>query len=130
MDASRKPNAPSATASGCPVSSAWTAGSPTGWRAFQRSRHPGARWDEPGCCRGLLRLCGSGWACTRWPAFVFHERDLDAVRQTDPGAFEDAQAHGRELTLAEAIAVATEPDRQASKPVQEAADPDQARVAS
>jgi hypothetical protein len=64
------------------------------------------------------------------PAFVFHERYLDAVRQTDPAAFEDAQAHGRELTLAEAIAVATEPEQQASKPFRETADPDPALVAS
>ena len=44
------------------------------------------------------------------PAFVFHERYLDMVRQQDPDAFARAQDRGRELTVAEAIALAT-PDR-------------------
>ena len=39
-------------------------------------------------------------------AFVFHERYLDAARAKDPELFARAQAHGRELTTAEAIAVA------------------------
>jgi predicted ATPase len=44
------------------------------------------------------------------PAFVFHEKYLDGVRRLDPDAFERAQAHGRELTVAEAIALATQPE--------------------
>ena len=39
-------------------------------------------------------------------AFVFHERYLDLVRRQDPDGFADAQARGRELTGAEAIALA------------------------
>ncbi len=40
------------------------------------------------------------------PAFVFHERYLDAVRSTDADLLEAALAHGRELTTAEAVALA------------------------
>jgi hypothetical protein len=40
------------------------------------------------------------------PAFVFHERYLDAVRQRDPDGFAAAQARGRELTEDEAVALA------------------------
>jgi predicted ATPase len=40
------------------------------------------------------------------PAFVFHERYLDAVRQRDPDGFAAAQARGRELTEEEAVALA------------------------
>ncbi|HQZ00649.1 MAG TPA: DUF4062 domain-containing protein [Propionicimonas sp.] len=39
-------------------------------------------------------------------AFVFHERYLDTVRELDPATFESAQARGRELTTAEAMAIA------------------------
>jgi predicted ATPase len=41
------------------------------------------------------------------PAFVFHERYLDAVRQADPAGFTAAQARGRELTTDEAVALTT-----------------------
>lgn len=43
------------------------------------------------------------------PAFVFHERYLDRVRTLDPDRFAAAQARGRELTVAEATALATAP---------------------
>ncbi len=46
------------------------------------------------------------------PAFVFHERYLDAARRLDAEAFAHAQARGRELTTSEAVALArpAEPD--------------------
>ncbi|MCC6495324.1 MAG: DUF4062 domain-containing protein [Propionibacteriaceae bacterium] len=44
------------------------------------------------------------------PAFVFHERYLDAARHLDAAAFAAAQARGRELTTSEAIALATPPE--------------------
>lgn len=47
-------------------------------------------------------------------AFVFHERYLDEVRQLDPEAFAAAQARGRELTVEEAVALATRPDPESS----------------
>ncbi len=43
-------------------------------------------------------------------AFIFHERYLDTVRQLDPAGFEAAEAAGRELTVQEAVALATRPD--------------------
>lgn len=48
------------------------------------------------------------------PAFVFHERYLDAVRQQDPETFAAAQARGRELTTSEAVALAAPAQRAAS----------------
>jgi hypothetical protein len=41
------------------------------------------------------------------PAFVFHERYLDAVRRADPDGFAAAQARGQELVFSDAVALAT-----------------------
>ena len=43
------------------------------------------------------------------PAFVFHERYVDAVRQVDPATVAAAEARGRELTVEEAVALVMRP---------------------
>ena len=43
------------------------------------------------------------------PAFVFHERYLDAVREVDPDTVAAAEARGRELTVEEAVALVMRP---------------------
>jgi predicted ATPase len=58
-------------------------------------------------------------------AFVFHEKYLDIVRALQPEVFAAAQARGRELTMAEAVAVALgSPVPSAEDPLDEDADPD------
>jgi hypothetical protein len=52
------------------------------------------------------------------PAFVFHERYLDAVRKKNPEVLEAALARGRELTTTEAVALALAHEPATASPVE------------